>query len=190
MLVDIDKKAAEKTCNLIKKELPQTQLMVLGCDITDKADIEKTFDAILGNWGGLDILINATTSEPIDSLIDTPIEKFRKAVDINLAGSLLVAKAAAKIMIAQDLGGNIINVSSGSCHIAGTGQLHMSCRLAVELENYRIRVNNIWLHKTAGSACLCTDKGLADSVVFLCSEKASALTAQTLIVKSSNADTD
>lgn len=152
-LIDIDGKAADGTNNIIQKELPKAQTTVYICDVTSENNVKKTFEAILENWGGLDILVNAAGIAPAYSLVDMPADKWRAALEVNLTGYLLMAREAARIMIQQAMGGNIINLSSKSGLYASknntaynatkAGEIHMARGWALELGEYGIRVNNI-----------------------------------------------
>lgn len=152
-LLDIDTKSAEQTQAIIKKELPQAQTMVIGCDVTNETDVDKTFETLLKQWGGLDILVNAAGIAPAYPLVDMPVEKWRAALEVNLTGYFLMAKAAAKIMIKQGNGGCIINTSSKSglqasrdntaYNATKAGEIHMARGWALELGEYGIRVNSI-----------------------------------------------
>jgi len=142
-LVDIDKKTIQETNN--------SQTMAVKCDVTDENDVNKAFDAVLDNWGGLDILVNAAGIAPPFGLIDMPADKWRLALDINLTGYFLMAKTAAKLMIKQGMGGSIINLSSKSgiepsknntaYTTTKAGELAMARGWALELGEFGIRVN-------------------------------------------------
>jgi NAD(P)-dependent dehydrogenase (short-subunit alcohol dehydrogenase family)/rhamnose utilization protein RhaD (predicted bifunctional aldolase and dehydrogenase) len=152
-LLDIDTKSAGQTQAIIKKELPQAQTIVIGCDVTKETDVNKAFETLLKKWGGLDILVNAAGIAPADPLVDMPVEKWRAALEVNLTGYFLMARAAAKIMIKQGNGGSIINISSKSGLQASSdntaynatkaGEIHMARGWAIELGRYGIRVNSV-----------------------------------------------
>jgi NAD(P)-dependent dehydrogenase (short-subunit alcohol dehydrogenase family)/rhamnose utilization protein RhaD (predicted bifunctional aldolase and dehydrogenase) len=148
-LVDIDKKANEKTA----LEIQNSQTMILMCDVTNETSVKETFSALLENWGGLDILINAAGVAPAYPLVDMPADKWRFALEVNLTGYFLMAKHAARIMIQQGIGGNIINLSSKSgldasknnsaYNATKAGEIHIARGWALELGEYGIRVNSI-----------------------------------------------
>jgi rhamnulose-1-phosphate aldolase len=152
-VADIDITAAQKTFSLIKNELPQISAIVLPCDVTSQTSVNKVFDVILQKWGGIDILVNAAGIAPAGPLVEIPPDKWRRTLDINLTGYFLMAQAAAKIMIAQGIGGSIINVSSKSgleaskdntpYNATKAGEIHMARGWALELGQYGIRVNSI-----------------------------------------------
>ncbi len=152
-LLDIDEKSAQETQALIKKELLQSETMVVGCDVTDETDVDRAYKALLKNWGGLDILVNAAGIAPAYTLVDLPVDMWRSALEVNLTGYFLMARAAAKIMIKQGIGGNIINISSKSgldaskdntaYNATKAGEIHMARGWALELGDHGIRVNSI-----------------------------------------------
>ena len=152
-LLDIDTKSAGETHTIIKKELPEAQTMVITCDVTSENDVDKAFEALLKNWGGLDILVNAAGVAPAGALIDMPVDKWRFALEVNLTGYFLMARAAARIMIKQGIGGSIINISSKSgldaskdntaYNATKAGEIHMARGWAMELGQYGIRINCI-----------------------------------------------
>jgi len=152
-LLDIDTKSAGQTQAIIKKELPQAQTIVIGCDVTKETNVDKAFETLLKEAGGLDILVNAAGIAPAGPLVGMPVEKWRAALEVNLTGYFLMARAAAKIMIKQGNGGSIINISSKSGLQASSdntaynatkaGEIHMARGWAIELGQYGIRVNCI-----------------------------------------------
>jgi NAD(P)-dependent dehydrogenase (short-subunit alcohol dehydrogenase family)/rhamnose utilization protein RhaD (predicted bifunctional aldolase and dehydrogenase) len=155
-LVDIDKKAAEETAKKIrnpKSEIRNSQTMILACDVTNETEVRETFEAVLENWGGLDVLVNAAGVAPAYPLVDMPADKWRFTLEVNLTGYFLMAKEAARIMIRQGMGGNIINLSSKSgleasknntaYNATKAGEIHIARGWALELGEYGIRVNSV-----------------------------------------------
>ena len=155
-IADVDEEAAEETAGIIRKEPAtgrQSQTMVIRCDVTNEADVGRAFEAVLENWGGLDILVNAAGVAPAYALIDMPVDKWRFALEVNLTGYFLMAKEAARIMLRQGMGGNIINLSSKSgleasknntaYNATKAGEIHIARGWALELGEYGIRVNSV-----------------------------------------------
>ncbi len=152
-LTDIDEKAAQETAGVISRERSGNQARVIQCDVTSEDSVDRAFAKLLAHWGGLDILVNAAGIAPPYALVDMPLDKWRLALDVNLTGYFLMARAAAKIMIAQGMGGSIINLSSKSgldasmnntaYNATKAGELHMARGWALELGEFGIRVNCI-----------------------------------------------
>jgi sorbitol-6-phosphate 2-dehydrogenase len=225
--LDVDEKAATRAEEDILEEMPHAQTIVIKCDVTNESIVNKAYETILGKWGGLDILVNAAGVAPAGPLVEFDVEKWRFALEINLTGYLVMAKAAARIMIKQGIGGNIINLSSKSglqaskdntaYNATKAGEIHMARGWALELGLYGIRVNSvcpgnvfegskIWNpeyikicakkygikpdevipYYTNQTALKREIKGqdIADSIVFLCSDKARTITGQTIVADS------
>jgi NAD(P)-dependent dehydrogenase (short-subunit alcohol dehydrogenase family)/rhamnose utilization protein RhaD (predicted bifunctional aldolase and dehydrogenase) len=152
-LTDIDEKAARETAGIISGQRSKNQAKVIRCDVTSEDSVRETFEELLAHWGGLDILVNAAGIAPPYALVDMPVDKWRMALEVNLTGYLLMAREAARIMIAQGMGGSIINLSSKSgldasknntaYNATKAGELHMARGWALELGEHGIRVNSI-----------------------------------------------
>jgi len=152
-LADIDSAAAKQTKDEIFKRIPSAEIIVAQCNVTDETSVKNAFDLIMDKFGGLDILVNAAGIAPAYSLVDMPADKWRATLEINLTGYLLMAKYAAKIMIAQGMAGSIINLSSKSgldasknntpYNATKSGEIHMARGWAMELGKYGIRVNSV-----------------------------------------------
>ncbi len=150
-LADIDEAAALQTAQQISDEYPSVQTMVLPCNVTSEGSVQKAFEALLAHWGGLDIVVNAAGLAPPFALVDMPVDKWRLALEVNLTGYFLMAREAARILIAQGIGGSIINLSSKSgldasknnsaYNATKAGELHLARGWALELGSHGIRVN-------------------------------------------------
>ncbi len=152
-LADVDVAGAQETAAMILKERPKNQVKAIRCDVTSEQSVRGAFDELLGEWGGLDILVNAAGIAPPFALVDMPADKWRLALEVNLTGYFLMAREAARTMIAQGIGGSIVNLSSKSgldasknntaYNATKAGELHMARGWALELGEYGIRVNSI-----------------------------------------------
>jgi len=150
-IADIDAPAALETRDLITNQMPKAPIMTVKCDVTDEKDVGRCFESLVERWGGLDILVNAAGIAPAYPLVELPVEKWRRALEINLTGYMLMAQAAARIMIKQAIGGSIINISSKSgleasknntpYNATKAGELHIARGWALELGQFGIRVN-------------------------------------------------
>lgn len=229
-IVDINEEEAAQTCEIIQNEMPGISTANILCDVTNEQDVEKAFAMVNKKLGNLNILVNAAGVAPAAALVDIPIDKWRFALEVNLTGYFLMAKHAAKLMIAQGIGGSIINISSKTgleasknntpYNAAKSGQLHMARGWAMELGEHRIRVNSVCPGNVFEGSKIwnpeyiktCAKKygikpedvipyyvsktilkkeikgqDIADSVVFLASDKAKMITGQTLVVDAGQA---
>jgi len=125
--------------------------MTVKCNVTSETDVDQAFDKSLKKFKSVDILVNAAGIAPAGALVDLSVDKWRLALEVNLTGYFLTAKAAAKIMIKNKIEGSIINLSSKSgleasknntpYNATKAGEIHMARGWAMELGQFGIRVN-------------------------------------------------
>jgi NAD(P)-dependent dehydrogenase (short-subunit alcohol dehydrogenase family) len=88
----------EKDLKAVAGELPGPSLVLSG-DVTDEHFNEAVADAVVDEWGGLDVWIsNAGISPIVAGPRDTPVSTWRRVMDVNLTGAFLGARAAARVM--------------------------------------------------------------------------------------------
>lgn len=125
-------------------------------NITDEDAVQRMIDDTINNFGRLDIVVNnAAMSRGKDRvpIVDLDLATFQQVHTINVTGTFLVSRAAARAMIAQDQGGNIINISSTASRQANpsvgaysSSKAAINCLgrvMARELASHQIRVNTI-----------------------------------------------
>ena len=104
-------------------------------------------------FGGVDLVVNNAGLSLSKPLLETTEADWDLQHDVMSKGSFLVSKAAARILIDQDMGGDILYISSKNSVFAGPNniaysaakadQAHQVRLLAVELGEHGIRVNGI-----------------------------------------------
>ena len=104
-------------------------------------------------FGGVDLVVNNAGLSLSKPLLETTEKDWDLQHDVMAKGSFLVSKAAAKILIEQKLGGDVIYISSKNSVFAGPNniaysatkadQAHQVRLLAVELGEHGVRVNGI-----------------------------------------------
>ncbi|GAB3278101.1 SDR family oxidoreductase [Sinomonas notoginsengisoli] len=92
--------------------------LVVPCDVTQPADVERLFAQTVRVFGRLDVLFNnAGTFGPSGDVGEIDVSAWESTVAVNLTGSFLCAAAAFRTMKAQvPQGGRIINNGSISAH--------------------------------------------------------------------------
>ncbi|WP_162144851.1 bifunctional aldolase/short-chain dehydrogenase [Arthrobacter castelli] len=125
----------------------------LAADVTDPGQIQAAIDQAVLAFGGLDLIVNNAGLSISKPLLETSERDWDLQHEVMAKGSFLVSKAAAKVLIDQDMGGDIIYISSKNSVVAGPNniaysatkadQAHQVRLLAAELGEYGIRVNGI-----------------------------------------------
>ena len=87
------------------------QALVVGCDMTDTAQIDNLVAETIVQFGRIDILVNNAGRGLNVAVKDMPINKLRDLFEVNLFGPLHAIRAVYPQMQKQG-GGQIINVSS------------------------------------------------------------------------------
>ncbi len=131
--------------------------IVKNIDVSKENSVRQFFNFVLKKHGKLDALINCAGYVDPESLIATTTKNWNTTILINLTGTFLCCKFAAKIM--KQNGGNIINVAStagltprpgwSAYAAAKSGVISFSKAIAEELYEYKIRVFIICPGRTA-----------------------------------------
>jgi len=135
-------------------ELGTTDVAVgLAANVADEDAVQAAIDATVLAFGGLDLVVNNAGLSLSKSLFDTTAADWDLQHNVMAKGSFLVSKAAARVLVDQKLGGDIIYISSKNSVFAGPNniaysatkadQAHQVRLLAAELGEHGIKVNGI-----------------------------------------------
>jgi len=122
-------------------------------DVTDEDAVAEAFRQAAVAFGGVDLVVNNAGLSISKPLLETSTRDWDIQHDVMSRGSFLVSRAAARIMIDQGLGGDIVYIASKNGVFAGPNnvaygsakadQAHQVRLLAAELGAHGIRVNGI-----------------------------------------------
>lgn len=125
----------------------------VGADVTDAAQVQAAVDETVLAFGGVDLAVNNAGLSISKPLLETSEGDWDTQHAVMAKGSFLIARAAARAMIEQGLGGDIVYISSKNAVFAGPNniaysavkadQAHQVRLLAAELGEHGIRVNGI-----------------------------------------------
>jgi len=132
------------------------QAFGLSCDISDEESVEAAVTETVSRLGGLDILINNAGASWWGLPQDIPLKGWKKVMDVNVTGTFLASRHAARHMIDHG-GGVIINIASVGAFLSyrpDAGQVvpyttskaaivHLTSDLAAQWAGHGIRVNAI-----------------------------------------------
>ncbi|HEU5274230.1 MAG TPA: SDR family oxidoreductase [Xanthobacteraceae bacterium] len=204
-LVDID----GETLKRAHAALPADTTLAIQCDVADAAGVRDAMARISNEFGRLDALVNNAGIAIFKPILDVTLEDWSRVLAVNLTGPFLCAQAAAPLM-RDSGGGAIVNITSISGLRASTlrtaygtskaGLAHLTQQQAIELAALGIRVNAVAPGPvdTAMAKAVHTpdiraayhdaiplnryglEEELAEAIFFLCSDRASYITGQTL----------
>jgi dehydrogenase/reductase SDR family protein 4 len=200
--------------NAVAEEMKRLgrRCLAVQADITKKADTDNLVQKVTEEFGAIDILVNSAAMNIRAPLLELREDGWDKVINTDLKGYYLCSQAVAEIMVGQKRG-NIINIAStaamkadpemGAYCIAKAGVVMLTRVLALELAQYKIRVNAIapYLVKTKFSQPLWGEPetlkqleseiplgrlaepgDIIGSVLFLASDASAYITGQTIIV--------
>ncbi len=150
-IIDISEQMVER--ELTRFAAVGTHVHGYVADVTDEDSITRALDTAARDMGGLQGVVAAAgvrmKSRPVT---DLDLSDWNNVLAINLTGTFLTCKAAARIMIPQGQG-SIVTVASLSGHSARVNQsaycaskagvVHFSRGLALELASSGVRVNSV-----------------------------------------------
>jgi len=120
------------------------------CDMASTAQITQLFDTIESDHGPVEILVNNAGIALPGDFLEIDVEQFRQVIDVNLIGVFASLQRAAKSMIAHNIEGAIVNMSSINAVVAipaiaaycsskgGVTQLTKAASLALAPHNIRV----------------------------------------------------
>lgn len=193
----------------ILRETYGVNAAAVGADVSDRTAVNSMFDEIDRLFGNLDVLINNAGIAEQKLFTDISSDEWCSMLNTNLGGVFNCTQEALKRYMLKNHSGVILNISSmwgqvgASCEVhysaAKAGVIGLTKALAKEVGLSGIRVNCICpgvimtdmmkefdentvaeLKEETPLNLLGTPEDIADSAVFLCSEKAKFITGQIL----------
>ena len=179
-------------------------------DVTQEADVKKTFQKIISDHGRVDVLVNvAGGSLHRHKIEEFPLDHWQAVIDANLTSTFLCCRAVMALMKSQKSGA-IVNISSdigfsgdagrSAYAAAKAGIVGFSKTLALELAPFGVRANVVAPGRIATKRVRATysdaewkaaakriplghagePEDIAETVAFLASDASRHMTGQTL----------
>ncbi|GHF33465.1 rhamnulose-1-phosphate aldolase/alcohol dehydrogenase [Amycolatopsis bartoniae] len=149
-IADLNADAAEEVARGIGGT---DKAVAVTANVTDADAVQAAIDATALAFGGIDLVVNNAGLSISKPLLETTEKDWDLQHDVMAKGSFLVSRAAAKAMIDQGIGGDIVYISSKNSVFAGPNnvaygaakadQAHQVRLLAAELGEHGIRVNGV-----------------------------------------------
>ena len=148
--------------------------VVFQADVSDREAVASMIDGTVGQLGRLDTAVCNSYYSKREPFLSLSVEAVRRTLDVTLLGAFHTAQLAARRMVDQGEGGNLLFISSVLSFIpvatsmaynsAKAGMNQMAATIAGELAPHRIRVNVIepgWTD-TPGERQYSTEEQLAE----------------------------
>lgn len=149
VIADVDQEWADMVAQNLRAK--GGEVMVCITDVSKADQVDAMIESVLQAYGRLDIFVNNAGVGVHKEVIDLTEEDWDHQVDVQLKGSFLCSRAAARQMIKQGGGGRIINIGSTAAvnariqaapHCVSKAGIVMLTRvMALELGKHKITVN-------------------------------------------------
>ena len=105
------------------KELSGTGVKALGLqvDVRQRAGVQRALDAVTGQFGSIDIVVNNAAVVVIAAFLEMTDAQWLSSIETNLTGYFIVAQEAVRRMARLE-GGRVINMASINALIANSDQ--------------------------------------------------------------------
>ncbi|PQO46219.1 SDR family NAD(P)-dependent oxidoreductase [Blastopirellula marina] len=182
------------------------------CDVSDYDAVEAMVAKTVETFGKLDIAVSNAVYSDREFFYEADLDGFRRTIDVTMFGAFHLLRAASRQLIAQKTPGAITIISSPHAFIPAPKAMaynmskaaieHMAKTAAIELSDFRIRVNIVqpgWTD-TPGERKFATDdvleeggskipfgrlgtpEEMAEAIAFMSSPKNGYTTGATLLV--------
>lgn len=117
-----------------------------GVDLGDVASARSATGRAIEALGGVDVLVNNAGILEFAPLLDTDVDRWDRAFDVNTRAMLLTTQIAARSMIAEGPGGAIINLASMAGKAGGAGQVAYAASKAAVIALTRVTALELGAH--------------------------------------------
>jgi len=164
----IVQKLLERGCHVACSDLPGEHLdsqvanhrtthgdraLAVPLDITDPDAVASGFDEVSRAWGGVDLVVANAGLAHVSSLADMKLDDFQRLTRVNVEGTLHLLSEAARHFAVQQIGGDVVLISTKNVFFPGASfgaysatkaAAHQLARIAsLELAPLGVRVNMV-----------------------------------------------
>ncbi|HEX6100766.1 MAG TPA: SDR family oxidoreductase [Thermoanaerobaculia bacterium] len=187
-------------------EIAGDRVLPVTGDVMHLGDVERLFSAAESHFGHVDVLVNNAGMIDPAPLVETTFDEWQEMFAVNVHGVYLTCRRALPSMI-ERRSGAIVNVASISgvpgpekfpgwvSYCASKGAvISLTEALAVEIKSHGVRVNcvspgsvdtQMWADASGGAPASMTPEEVAETILFLASDRSRPMNGQNLNVYSS-----
>jgi NAD(P)-dependent dehydrogenase (short-subunit alcohol dehydrogenase family) len=80
---------------------PEDGLLPVPCDVADDEQVRAAVERVVGDLGGLDVLVNNAAVSSVGTVADNPDDEWARVLDVNVTGVVRVTRAALPHLVAS-----------------------------------------------------------------------------------------
>lgn len=179
------------------------KMLAVAGDVADLGDIERLFSATESRFGHCDLLVNNAGMIDPAPVVDMTIGSWDRVFAVNVRSAFIASRRALPSMIERRAGA-IVNVASisgipgpqkfpgmAAYNASKAALISLTEALAVEVREYGVRVNCVspgsvdtpmWAEASGGAPADMTPREIAETIVFLASERSRPMNGQNVHV--------
>ncbi|HSJ26723.1 MAG TPA: SDR family NAD(P)-dependent oxidoreductase [Acidimicrobiia bacterium] len=98
------------------------------CDITDGTQVERTVATVVEDLGPVDVLVNNAGWDVFRPFLQTGPDDWRRLVDVNLMGPLIMHRAVLPAMVERGRG-RVVTIASDAARVGSSGEaVYAACK--------------------------------------------------------------
>jgi rhamnulose-1-phosphate aldolase/alcohol dehydrogenase len=150
---DVDAERLAQLAQRHGKAAAEGRLATAAADLVDPAQVDRLFGACVLTFGGVDCVVPNAGIAHVSTLAEMEPAKFARVLEVNTTATMLVLRAAARVLRAQGTGGSVVVQVSKNAFAPGAGfgaysaskaaALQLARVAALELAADSVRVNAI-----------------------------------------------
>jgi rhamnulose-1-phosphate aldolase/alcohol dehydrogenase len=134
VVTDLDGAGARCVAEEIAADAGGARPLGLTLDVTREASVEAAFDATVDAYGGLDIIVSNAGIAHGAAIDRMALADWERSFAVNATGHFLVARAALRVLKAQQLGGSLVFVATKNVMSPGKDFAAYSAAKAAEAQ--------------------------------------------------------
>lgn len=151
VVVDLNLELAEETAAIIYES--GGAAWAWQTDVASRHQVETMANEVMQRHGRIDVLCNIAGIAPPAPFLETSDDIWNSTIDINLKGVFFCSQVVARLMVANQIKGNIVNMASTNGLVGEVGLVAynsskfgvvgLTMTTAIELAPHNIRVNAV-----------------------------------------------